>query len=124
VVGDAQERRRIYIVDRNGDRLRAVTPPGDAGNVVWSPDGRHLAFDASPEGKDDSSTGGWELWTIRADGSARRRLTRDHLNDWGPSWSPDGRELSFSRGRNDQYEVYRLDIAGARLRRVTENVFR
>jgi Tol biopolymer transport system component len=51
---------------------------------AWSPDGRRLAF-----------TWNADLWTMRSDGSAPRRLTH-HVGDRGyyaPSWSPDGRQL-------------------------------
>jgi Tol biopolymer transport system component len=120
----ATGRRRLYTVGRDGSALTAITPPADAANPSWSADGRRLVFDATPDGVDDSSKGQFELFIINADGTALRRLTNDSVNDWGPSWSPDGREVAFSRGLNDQYEVYRIDVERGTMRRVTRLVYR
>lgn len=38
-----------------------------------------------------------ELYVMRPDGSGQRRLTRDSANDLGGHWSPDGRQIVFSR---------------------------
>jgi Tol biopolymer transport system component len=38
------------------------------------------------------------LWTMRADGTGARRVTRSHdVVEAEPEWSPDGRQLAFSR---------------------------
>lgn len=117
------DRRRIYAVAVDGSGLRPLTSPGDAANPSWAPDGRRIVFDASPEGKDDSSRGQWELWVMNADGSGRRQLTTNTVNDWGPAWSRDGRAVAFCRGLNDQYEIYRMRADGSGARRVTRLVY-
>ena len=117
-------RRRLYVMNRDGSGLRAVTPPGDAANPSWAPDSRRLVFDATPEGLDDSSRGQFELFVVNSDGSGLRRLTDNGLNEWGPSWSPDGEEIAFCRGLNDQYEIYRMRADGTQARRVTRLVYR
>ena len=117
-----EKRRRLYLVDVKDGALRVITPPGDAANPSWSPDGRRLVFDASPEGIDESGNGEFELWTINADGTNVRRITNDTVNDWAASWSPDGKEIAFSRGRNDQYEIFRSALGGTP-RRITRNVY-
>ena len=65
-------------VDGTG-RRRLVS--GDIGEIVWSPDGRQLAF-----------VSGLGLDLIRLDGRARRRITSN--GKW-PKWSPDGRIFFF-----------------------------
>ncbi len=64
----------------------------------WSPDGTRIAF-VSDRG------GGDNIWTMNADGSARKQLTKEEfrlLNQ--PSWSPDGRFIvakkHFTTGRS------------------------
>lgn len=121
---ETTKRRRIYIVDQDGANLRPVTPPGDAANPAWSPDGKRLVFDASTNDNDDSSRGEWELWVVNMDGTDRHRLTNNSVNDWGPSWSPDGRRIAFCRGLQDQYEIFVMAADGSDERRVTRLVFR
>ena len=116
--------RRIYIVRRDGSGLRPITSPGDAANPSWAPDGRRLVFDASPEGKDDSSRGQFELFVVSADGSDIRRLTDNDVNEWGPSWLPDGSMIAFCRGMNDQDQIYRMRADGGDVRRITRLVYR
>jgi TolB protein len=71
----------IY-VSRGAAETRLTTGGGYA-RPRWSPDGRQLA--ALRNG---------QLWTMRADGSAKRRLTTRPAA--GPSWSPDSKWLAFS----------------------------
>ena len=60
-----------------------LTTGGGYSRPRWSPDGRQLAF-----------LKGGRLWTMKADGTAKRRLTTRAAS--GPSWSPDGRFLAFA----------------------------
>ena len=46
---------------------------------VWSPDGRHLAFESTRSGTR-------QIWSMLADGREPRQLTQDGQN-WGPNWS-------------------------------------
>lgn len=57
--------------------------------------------------------GDYEIFVMRADGSGRRQLTHNRVDDWSPSWSPDGRSLVFERerGRNGYEDLYILDVA-------------
>jgi Tol biopolymer transport system component len=73
---------------------------------VWSPNGARIAFLAAPVG------GTFRLWTMRADGSARRQLTTHAVGDLDPSWSPDGTRLAF--GSNGFVETIHVDGGGLR----------
>ena len=69
-------------VSRGTTETRLTTGGGYA-RPRWSPDGRQLAVLRNGQ-----------LWTMRADGGARRRMTTRPAA--GPSWSPDGRWLAFA----------------------------
>jgi TolB protein len=60
-----------------------LTTGGGWSRPRWSPDGGQLAL-----------IRGGQLWTMKSDGTARRRLTSRAAS--GPSWSPDGTMLAFS----------------------------
>ena len=48
----------------------------------------------SPDGRSIALLKAGQLWTMKADGSAQRRLTTRAAA--GPSWSPDGRTIAFA----------------------------
>jgi TolB protein len=56
---------------------------------------------------------------MNADGTERRALTSNEVNDWGPSWSPDGRTIVFLSGMNNVYDIYAMDPDGSNVRRLT-----
>ncbi|HEU5489563.1 MAG TPA: hypothetical protein VFU84_02125 [Gaiellaceae bacterium] len=103
---------RTVLFARRSDDLDAdlfVARPGGSGvkrltdNTVrdwdpaWSPDGARIAFVRpvfyGPPGRRLENN---ELFVMRADGGGIRRLTRYHLEDLAPSWSPDGSRIAFS----------------------------
>jgi Tol biopolymer transport system component len=71
----------IY-VSRGASETR-LTKDGGYSRPHWSPDGRQIAL-----------LKGGRLWIMRANGTAKRRLTTRAAA--GPSWSPDGRFLAFA----------------------------
>jgi Tol biopolymer transport system component len=94
----------ITRLDGSGSvQVRASNTDSDVG-PVWSPDGSEIAFQAAFKAR---------LWiyTVRADGTRKRRLTTGH----NPTWSPDGRRLAFI----DNYELLTIDRNGEGKRRLS-----
>ena len=57
---------------------------------------------------------------MRTDGSEERLLTASFLDE-GPTWSPNGRVIMFTRetqGESGASALYSVDISGRNLRRV------
>jgi TolB protein len=120
----------VFVIEGDGDDPRQLTPEQDgrsSGQPTWSPDGSEIAF---VRGQSVASTvpsrfGG--LFVMRADGSDVRRLTPDPPGgaDTSPAWSPDGREIAFTRGMNlssfprVNMDIYVVDRAGRTPRRLT-----
>ena len=55
----------------------------------WSPDGSKLVY------RNYIRTGESDVYTMNADGSARRQLTSSPGDDLEPKWSPDGRQIAY-----------------------------
>lgn len=114
----------LWTVKPDGSGLTRIgaTPARDY-NPSWSPDGRTIAFDAHRDGAWESADGGWEIWVKNSDGSGRRRLTDNSINDWGPAWSPDGSLIAYCSGINDKYEIWVMRADGSASKRLTHLVY-
>lgn len=83
----------IYVLNADGSHLRRITPLKlNAGNPDWSPDGKRIVFNSSYEGQRQA-----EIYTVRPDGSGRRRVHREPKNTYSfdAVWSPDGARIAF-----------------------------
>lgn len=82
-----RERRIVYSVDKqiwvvdvtSGQRTKLSADGRRDVEPTWSPDGRHIAFTSYAGTTPD-------IWTMRADGSNRRQITRDPKAAWLPRW--------------------------------------
>jgi TolB protein len=85
-----------------GSTETRLTTGGGWSRPRFSPDGRQIAL-----------LRGGRLWTMKADGSAKRRLTTRAAA--GPSWSPDGKWIAFaSLSCTGGPGVYRISATAAR----------
>ena len=88
----------IFVVNADGSSPTNLTPDSppasfDDARPAWSPDGTRIAFRSNLGGNLD-------IWTMRADGSDKRRVTNTPDVDTEPAWSPDGTRIVFRRSSN------------------------
>lgn len=114
----------LWTVWPSGNGLTSIgDTPAREYNPSWSPDGRRVAFDGHRDGRWESADGGWEIWVKNSDGSGRRRLTNNSVNDWGPVWSPDGSLIAYCSGINNKYEIWVMRADGSATKRLTYLVY-
>jgi TolB protein len=95
-VSNRSGRPQIWVMNPNGTNEHNVSrEASDDLSPAWSPDGTRIAY-AGPL-IPHHSVGG-DLWTMKADGSAKRAIVHQETYSDGkyPSWSPDGKTLEFS----------------------------
>lgn len=145
--GDGDAPWDVYVIRTDGRWvLKKTTTRLNEADPVWSPDGRHIAFDGwtIPGGADTS------IYTMNPDGTHRRRLARGDVPQWSPDgrriayindgidvmnvdgtgkkhlarggdprWSPDGKQIAFTGVGESTNDVYIVDASSGRKRRLT-----
>lgn len=62
-----------------------------------------------------------DIAVIRTDGSGFRNLTRSpDANEWGPVWSPDGRQIVYSSDENGVPQLFVMDADGSNVRHLSD----
>ena len=83
-------------VDRGGRPVGSVGAPGFSGDDAdVSPDGRQLAVSKPVQAGGPHN----DIWLIELATGRSRPLTDDHLGDYEPTWSPDGKHVVFNSAR-------------------------
>src|SRR5215469_15722366 len=97
--------------------------------LKFSPDGRFVAYEvvdwssATESYHEFSRIGtppvgiGKSVWIIDTQSRQARNLTPNLGNNWGPSWSPDGKYLAYYSDRNHKPQLWLWDVpkGGSRL---------
>lgn len=113
---DAGTDRQIWRTIDSGSGVEKLTSDGRNGDPAWSPDGRKIAF---VSGRD----GNFEIYVMKADGSAQTRLTDNELGtpDLQPAWSPDGTKIAFSSRRDALYGIFTMNADGSEQTRLSSS---
>ncbi|MGQ0527541.1 MAG: Tol-Pal system beta propeller repeat protein TolB [Alphaproteobacteria bacterium] len=101
--------QQIYTMNADGSGVTRITfGQGRYANPVWSPRGDLIAFTRLYQGK-------FFIGVIRPDGSGERLITTAYHVE-GPSWSPNGRVLTYFKespsGNDRSSTIYTVDITG------------
>ncbi len=114
---DREGTQQIYTMNSDGSNVRRISyGKGRYATPVWSPRGDLIAFTKMAGGK-------FSIGVMKPDGSGERILTESYLDE-GPTWSPNGRVIIFSRKTPSTSTVagrtalYSIDITGYNLRRI------
>jgi Tol biopolymer transport system component len=118
----------------------SATPARGSAIVVLRPDGHGRRVVVSTDARSRLSLLGWtrsgrllyrsergypdrDVFTMNGDGTDVRRVTNDLATEAGPTWSPDGKQLVFSRtriGAPPGSSLYAVPVARGPERRLTD----
>ena len=96
---DADEARSaIWMVSWDGKEQLQLTSAADGtGKPKWSPDGRYLAFIATPAGSEQG-----QIMLLDRRGGEARQLTNVTGDIGKYAWSPDGKRLAIAMQQGDE----------------------
>jgi TolB protein len=112
---------RIWLMSSDGKNQRQLTvPPGPPESESlgsdqtpdWSPNGEQIAFERAYRGRRD-------IYAIRREGTAIRRLTTEAGQHIFPAWSPDGRRIVFVTVRYQKREIDVMNVDGTQQKRLS-----
>jgi TolB protein len=127
----------IYTMSVDGTGLRKLTnTPGYDGGPFFSPDGTQIVYRAwhptdSLELADYRDLlsqrivrpNRMEIWILNADGSGQHQVTHLGGANFAPSFTPDGRRISFSSNYPNphcgNFDLYLVNLDGSTLEQVT-----
>jgi TolB protein len=73
---------KLCLISPDGQkRVRITSGSGVDDSPSWSPDGRHLVFSSTAEGKS-------HIYIVNSDGTDLERITSGGVAHTSPSWSP------------------------------------
>jgi serine/threonine-protein kinase len=101
----------IALVSSDDGSVRTLkTSRQFAYRISLSPDGRYVAYDASP----DPAVDAHDIYVLATDGSYDARIVEDPADDSHPIWTPDGRGLLFTSTRTGSTAVWHVAMAQGR----------
>jgi eukaryotic-like serine/threonine-protein kinase len=106
----------IMISAIGGVERRLLSRVSAHGPLDWSPDGRFIAFTAK-----DPDPETFRISLLSVENLETRKLTeppKEH-QDWGPTFSPDGKQLAFVRTNSDLGDIFIMPANGGEPRRLT-----
>lgn len=114
----------IYVMNDHGGNMRGITDTSfKKAGPDWSSNGTQIAFAADLNSRKEGTPQQYDIFIMNADGSRQRNLTEHPAVDVSPSWSPDGKSIAFTSFRNKGLDIYTIEIATRKVRRLTSNAF-
>lgn len=95
----------------HGKQITSGKRDGEFG-LSWTPDNKVIYTSLA--------SGNMDVWIMNADGSNQKQLTTDPEWDGNPAVSPDGRYIFFGSLRGNLPSIWRMNIDGGSVQRVTD----
>lgn len=130
----------IYTMNADGTNVKQLTHQiGYDGGPWWSPDGKQIVYRAfhptNSKDLNDYKTllaerlvrpNKMDLWVMNADGSNQHQITHLGGASFGPSWTPDGKQIVFASNYHTDpklgnFDVFLINPDGTGIEQITTN---
>ena len=125
--GSDPRRATIYLMDIDGRNQRPLIDIEGAQRApVFSPDGQKIAFESkAPTQGTESEPGSTEnndtleIYVIHTDGTNKKQLTDNDVDDGHPTWAPNGKQIAFTGMVDDIYQLFSVNAEGGTVEQLT-----
>jgi len=94
------------------------------GYPTWSPDGSKIAFVSGElEIVDGQANIRGQIYIIKNNGTEKINLSDNILNEWHPTWSPDGSKIAFVSYINAIPQIFIMNPDGSERKNLSNNDF-
>ena len=131
----------LYSMDKDGKNVKRLTNEvGYDGGAFYSPDSKQIVYRAShPTTPEDIKKykdllaqhlivpTTFEVWTMNADGSNKKQITKLNAASFAPFFTPDGKRIIFCTNyfatdeRKRNFDLAMINVDGTGLERITFN---
>ncbi len=117
----------IYLMDVDGRNQRPLIDIEGAQRApVFSPDGQQIAFESKAPTQETASGPGstennatLEIYVIHIDGTHKKQLTHNDVDDGHPTWAPNGKQIVFTGMVDDIYQLFSVNAGGGSVKQLT-----
>jgi serine/threonine protein kinase len=108
---------QLYIMRSNGaEQHPLIRTASDDATIGWYPDSQSVLFRS-----DWGTTGDYEIFSVKIDGSDVRQITNNGGHNSGAHWSPDGKQIAFWADFSGKRQCYIIDVEGNQQYVLNEN---
>ncbi|MDD9974411.1 MAG: tetratricopeptide repeat protein, partial [Candidatus Poribacteria bacterium] len=117
----------IYLMDVDGKNQRPLIDIEGAQRApVFSPDGQKIAFESKAPAQETGGGPGstenndtLEIYVIHIDGTNKKQLTHNDVDDGHPTWAPNGKQIAFTAMVGDIYQIFSVSAVGGTAKQLT-----
>ena len=101
----------IYVMNADGSNVRQLTFENWSDWPDWSNDGSQITYTSNDD-----------IYVIKADGSGQSvNLTNSPEKDGRSSWSPDGTQIAWVSGYDNNSNILVMNADGSQVKQITDN---